>query len=167
MRGIPHEIGPNLSAYASLTTSRGLKGIGDIGLRYNFSTQFATIQAIPSQPNRFQTEAQDVGRRQLLLVVLCKNHWFHMRQSFLVRHRIPLAETDAISPRPAIDHRFRVRCDECGKEYLYKPSEVLRSGQEPPESFTPHPLFRDEDAETHSNVTDPATKAASAGGKAG
>jgi hypothetical protein len=47
-----------------------------------------------------------------------------------------------------------------------KPSEVLRYGQEPPESFTPHPLFRDEDTETHSDVTDPATKAASAGGKA-
>ncbi|SRR5258708_9165937 len=38
---------------------------------------------------------------------------------------------------------FRVRCDECGKEHVYKPSEVLRSDQEPAESFTPHPLFRD------------------------
>jgi hypothetical protein len=60
----------------------------------------------------------------------------------------------------------RLLASDSGKEYLYKPSEVLRSGQEPPESFTPHPLFRDEDAETHSDVTDPTIKAASAGGKA-
>lgn len=29
---------------------------------------------------------------------------------------------------------------------VYKPSEVLRSDQEPAEPFTPHPLFRNEDA---------------------
>jgi hypothetical protein len=79
-------------------------------------------------------------------VVRCKNHWFHLRQNVFFRHRIPLGETDAVMPRPAIDQRFRVRCDDCGKEYLYKPSEVLRSElKEVPDSFTPHPLFRDED----------------------
>ena len=75
-------------------------------------------------------------------VVLCKNHWFHVRRNILFRHRIALGETDAVTPRPAIDAHFRVRCDECGKEYFYKPSEVLRFEQEPPEPFTPHPLFR-------------------------
>jgi hypothetical protein len=78
-------------------------------------------------------------------VVLCKNHWYHLRRNLFFRHRIPLAETDAITPPPAVDCRFRVRCNECGKEYVYKGSEVLRSDQEPGESFTPHPLFRDED----------------------
>ncbi len=78
-------------------------------------------------------------------VVLCKNHWFHLWKNLYFRHRIPLGETDAITPRPPIDCRFRVRCDECGKEYVYKPSEVRRSGHEPTELFTPHPLFRDED----------------------
>jgi hypothetical protein len=77
-------------------------------------------------------------------VVHCKNHWFHLRQNLFFRHRIPLGETDAVAPRPAIDQRFRARCDECGKEYLYKPSEVLRFEQEPPPSFTPHPLFSEE-----------------------
>jgi hypothetical protein len=75
-------------------------------------------------------------------VVLCKNHWFHFRQNLFFRHRIPLAETDPLAPRPSLDDHLRVRCDDCGKEYFYKPSEVLRFEQELPESFTPHPLFR-------------------------
>jgi hypothetical protein len=82
-------------------------------------------------------------------VVLCKNHWFHFRKNLFFRHRIALAETDAITPRPAVDCRFRVRCDECGKEYLYKDSEVMRFEQDPPELFTPHPLFRDEGTGPH------------------
>lgn len=100
-------------------------------------------------------------------VVQCKNHWFHLRKNLFFRHRIPLAETDAITPRPAIDRRFRVRCDECGKEYSYKPSEVLRFEQEPPESFLPHPLFRDESSNSHRVVAEPGPKAlrAAAGGK--
>jgi hypothetical protein len=75
-------------------------------------------------------------------VVLCKNHWFHLRKNLFFRHRIPLAETDPIAPRPTIDHHFRVRCDECAREYFYKPSEVMRFELELPETFTPHPLFR-------------------------
>jgi hypothetical protein len=76
-------------------------------------------------------------------VVLCKNHWAHLRMNLFYRHRIPLAETDPVDPRPVLNGPFRVRCDECGKEYLYKPSEVLRFEQELPDNFTPHPLFRD------------------------
>jgi hypothetical protein len=90
-------------------------------------------------------------------VVPCKNYWFHMRKNLFFRHRILLAETDAITPRPAIDARFTVRCDQCGKEYLYKPSEVLRSELEPPESFTPHPLFRDEGSGPHAAIARPMT----------
>jgi hypothetical protein len=92
--------------------------------------------------------------RRYFWVVPCKNHWFHLRKNLFFRHKIPLAETDAITPRPAIDCRFRVRCDECGKEYLYKPSEVLRSDQEPPGHFTPHSLFRDEGSGPHPVVPD-------------
>jgi hypothetical protein len=76
-------------------------------------------------------------------VVLCKNHWFHLRQNLFFRHRIPLAETDPVAPRPSLEGRFRVRCDDCRKEYSYKPSEVLKHEQELPGSFTPHPQFRD------------------------
>jgi hypothetical protein len=77
-------------------------------------------------------------------IVLCKNHWFHIRKNFLFRHRIPLAETNPVTPRPPVEANFKVRCDKCGKEYVYKPSEVLRTEYEPPDSFSPHPLFREE-----------------------
>ena len=76
-------------------------------------------------------------------VVLCKNHWFHLQQNLFFRHRIPLAPTDPVTPRPTLEGRFRVRCDDCRKEYLYKPSEVLKSELELPDSFIPHPLLRD------------------------
>ena len=85
-------------------------------------------------------------------VVLCRNHWFHARKNLLFRHRIPLAETDAFAARVPIDGLLKVRCDECKKEYVYKPSEVMRVELEPPESFTPHPLFRDEGADSPSAV---------------
>jgi hypothetical protein len=75
-------------------------------------------------------------------VVLCKNNWFHKRQNLFAKHRIPLAETDVFSPPPALKDNFTVRCDECHKEYLYKPSDVLRHNQELPVSFVPHPLFQ-------------------------
>ena len=75
-------------------------------------------------------------------VVLCKNRWFHLRQNVFFRHRIFLGETDGHTARPAVDQRFKVRCDGCGKEYYYEPSEVRQSEEEPPESFTPHPLFQ-------------------------
>ena len=77
-------------------------------------------------------------------IVLCKNHWFHMRQSFLFRHRIPLAETDVVASLPPLPKHFTVRCDECRKTYTYKPKDLLRSELELPESFRPHPLFQEE-----------------------
>ena len=86
-------------------------------------------------------------------VVLCKNRWFHMRKNLFFRHRIPLAETDPVAPLPSLPKRFTVRCDECRKTYIYEPKDVLRAELELPESFKPHPLFREdaEDDTPHSN----------------
>ncbi len=95
------------------------------------------------------TKREKVERKEMWVdshycwVVLCKNHWFHLRQNLFFRHRIPLAETDPVSPRPSLEGRFRVQCDDCRKEYFYQPSEVLKYEQELSDSFTPHPLFRD------------------------
>jgi hypothetical protein len=75
-------------------------------------------------------------------VVICKNNWFHKRANLFFKHKIPLAETDAYAPPPALKGTFTVRCDGCHKEYRYKPSEVLRYDQELPVSFIPHPLFQ-------------------------
>lgn len=75
-------------------------------------------------------------------VVACKNLWFHFWQNSFTNHRIPLGETDAMKPLPALNGRFSVQCDECGKKSLYSPSDVRRYKRELPESFTPHPLFR-------------------------
>ena len=77
-------------------------------------------------------------------VVLCKNHWFHMRQNIFFRHRIPLGQTDAVTPLPPLGKHFMVRSDECRKTYTYKPSDVRRVELELPESFKPHPLFQEE-----------------------
>ena len=75
-------------------------------------------------------------------IVRCKNHWFHVLENIFYRHRIPLGETDAVSPPPALTGPFLVKCDRCGREYSYLPSDVLRFAVELPESFKPHPLFR-------------------------
>lgn len=75
-------------------------------------------------------------------VVLCKNNWFHLRRNLFKGHGIPLGETDCKMSLPSLEGRFPVRCDECGEEFVYKPSEVRRYKQELPDSFTPHPLFR-------------------------
>jgi hypothetical protein len=78
--------------------------------------------------------------------VTCKNYIYHIPRNFMYKHKIPLAEADAVTSRPPVNQPFRVRCDMCGKEYLYKPSDILRVERELPESFSPHPLFRDEQA---------------------
>ena len=95
------------------------------------------------------TKREKVERKEMWVdshycwVVLYKNHWYHLRQNIFFRHRIPLAETDPVSPRPSLEGRFSVQCDDCRREYFYKPSEVLKYEQELSDSFTPHPLFRD------------------------
>ena len=76
-------------------------------------------------------------------VVLCKNDSFHRHSNLNHVHRIPLGETDAAIPRPPVFEPFAVRCNECGKDYLYEPLEVLRYEMEVPSSFVPHKLFRE------------------------
>lgn len=76
-------------------------------------------------------------------VVICKNVRFHRHANVNSGHKIPLGETDAVTSPPAITAPFIAMCDECGKEYSYKPEEVLRLELAIPEPFTPHPLFRD------------------------
>jgi hypothetical protein len=74
-------------------------------------------------------------------MVICKNCWYHIRQNLFYGHKIPLAETDLYGAPHALTKSITVRCDDCRKEHLYKPSEVLRHEQDLPRSFTPHPLF--------------------------
>lgn len=78
---------------------------------------------------------------QYCWIVLCKNHRFHNRQNLFSGHRIPLGETDAFMPPPALNGGLRIRCDECGQEYAYQPKDVVRIQLDLPQSFTPHPLF--------------------------
>ena len=74
-------------------------------------------------------------------VVICKNVKFHRHANLNSGHKIPLGETDAVTP-PPVANPFVANCDECGKEYSYGPEEILRLELAPPGSFTPHPLFR-------------------------
>lgn len=74
--------------------------------------------------------------------VICKNARFHHRQNQFVGHKILLGEADSFATRPAIPRRFPVRCDDCGKIYCYKLSDVLRFQTEIPLSFVPHLLFQ-------------------------
>jgi len=75
-------------------------------------------------------------------VVVCKNNLYHIPRNFIYRHKIILAEADAVTSRPSLNGPFKVRCDMCGKEYVYQPSDVFRIEREIPEGFVPHPLFR-------------------------
>jgi hypothetical protein len=106
--------------------------------------EVAVPSVVSTETNRRKTERKEMWvDSHYCWVVLCKNHWYHVPKNLYFRHRIPLAESDPVAPRPSLEGRFRVRCDDCRKEYFYKPSEVLKSELELPDSFIPHPLFRD------------------------
>jgi hypothetical protein len=123
------------------STSGPLSGTGARG---GTGTEAAVPPAVSTVTKREKVERKEMWvDSHYCWVVLCKNHWYHLRQNLFFRHRIPLAETDPVAPRPSLEGRFRVQCDDCRKEYLYKPSEVLKYEQELSDSFTPHPLFRD------------------------
>ena len=79
-------------------------------------------------------------------VVTCKDHIYHIPRNFIYRHKILLGETGAFASRRPVKVPFRVSCDSCGKEYLYKPSEVFKLERELSEGFILHPLFWDEQA---------------------
>lgn len=108
------------------------------------------------RPMHFVTawEARMWEDNRYFWVVLCKNRWFHMRDSLSLnyRQRIPLGETDAVTPCPIGNLTFNVRCDKCGKEYSYGASDVLKFEMEPPESFAPHPLFAEGGTDSHAVV---------------
>jgi hypothetical protein len=122
------------------------------------STHFATFHTTKA-PRHFVTAWGALimwKDNRYFWVVLCKNRWFHMRESLSLnyRQRIPLAETDSVAACPIGNTTFNVRCDKCGKEYSYRASDVLKFELEAPDSFTPHPLFRDEGTGTDSVVAD-------------
>ncbi len=75
-------------------------------------------------------------------VVICKNHRYHHKENTSYAHQIALGETDAFSPLPMLTEQLKVRCDGCGMEYSYRPTEVLRNEIPIPPDFVPHPLFR-------------------------
>jgi hypothetical protein len=113
-------------------------------VRGGTAIQVAVPPAVSTETDRRKTERKEMWvDSHYCWVVLCKNHWFHLRQNLFFRHRIPLAETDPVASRPPLKGHFTVGCDDCRKEYSYKPSDVLKYEQELPDSFTPHPLFRD------------------------
>jgi hypothetical protein len=100
--------------------------------------------AVPTETNQAGVAKKEMWvDSHYCWVVLCKNHWFHLRHNLFYRHRIPLAETDPVATCPSLEGRFSVRCDDCHKDYFYNPAEVLKFEQELPDSFAPHPLFRD------------------------
>jgi len=78
---------------------------------------------------------------QYCWVVICKNRKFHNQQNLFSGHKIPLGETDAFAPPPALDFHLSVRCDECGQECSYDPEELVRFQMELATDFKPHPLF--------------------------
>jgi len=92
-------------------------------------------------------------------VVLCKNRGAHNKYNLYSRHAIPLAETDGISPSPKVDD-FTVRCDDCGQEYTYGAKDILRAELDPPEFFTPHPLFPDSTPSSAVTASDSAHSSA-------
>ena len=99
------------------------------------------------EPGEEETRESDSGKdpwldRNYCWVVVCKNRRLHHRRKPFHVHRIPLGETDTLEPRPCIQRPFVVRCDECGMDYTYKSSEVLRYEMDVPPSFVPHPFFR-------------------------
>ena len=93
-------------------------------------------------------------------VVLCKNRGVHNKYNLYSRHAIPLAETNEVSPPPKVGD-FLVRCDDCDQEYTYSAKDVLRAELDPPESLTPHPLFRDSTAKTVATAGDSADSSVS------
>jgi hypothetical protein len=73
-------------------------------------------------------------------VVICKNTKGHKGENVMFRHNIPLAETDAFEALP-VTGSLLVKCNGCGEEYIFEPSEVLRLEMEAPEHFTTHARF--------------------------
>jgi hypothetical protein len=80
-------------------------------------------------------------RKPILLGCSLQEPQIPQTPKLFFEHKIPLGETDAIQPPPALNGGLKVRCDDCGQEYTYQPKDLLRSELELPESFTPQQLF--------------------------
>lgn len=81
------------------------------------------------------------GEGEYYWIVFCKNHRHHAKQNRSAEHPIFLGETDGVSPPPHLNGEFKVRCEDCRKEYSYNPRDLLRYETEPQEAFLAHPLF--------------------------
>lgn len=73
-------------------------------------------------------------------VVICRNTKVHKSENAMIGHKIALAKTDVFESLP-VRVVLLVKCDGCGEECIFKPSELLRLEMERPEHFTPHPRF--------------------------
>ena len=69
---------------------------------YNFCARLLSWgNCFPAiHPFRRMTETYMWEDANYCWVVLCKNHWFHIRQNIFFRHRIPLGQTHAVTPLP-------------------------------------------------------------------
>ena len=124
---------PQKAAPAQVVSSEVTADVG--------KTASAPIAAsLPTAPKTMEPPSEAWQDIHYTWVVLCKSYFYHMRQNLFYRHRIPLAYTDPYSPVPHLDGPFEVRCDDCRKTYVYKPSDVRRYEGEV-SKFTTHPLF--------------------------
>ena len=125
------------AAPAPVATSGASADAGKVPAAPTAATATAAASGKPAEPQR---EVWVDGN--YCWVVVCKNHWFHKRPNIFNVHRIPLGATDSSLPLPELAGLISVRCDECGREYIYKPSDILRYEMKAPPFFAPHPLFR-------------------------
>jgi hypothetical protein len=64
-------------------------------------------------------------------VVHCKNHWFHLRKNLFFRHRIPLAETDAITLLPLSIAALRPDAISVARSISISPQKCSGSSKNP------------------------------------
>jgi len=115
-------------------------------LRHDFASRLYPIRRCSGQPDwggRDYELLEHVGQSQLLLDRDLQEPEVSSSREHNVRAQGPSWRDRCFLASPAIDGTFHVRCDECSEEYEYRPEEILRVEQSLPESFTPHPLFRD------------------------
>jgi len=84
----------------------------------------------------------DDGKKQLLLGSSLQESLVSSSPWFFEGHQIPLRQTDSLETLPIVNDSLPVYCSDCGKEYVYKASEIRKSRYKGPVSFTPHPLFQ-------------------------
>jgi len=101
-----------------------------------------TPRSITGNYSAFQVISKDGELEAYYWVVICKNRKFHEQQNIYSGHKIALCETDEFTPPPQME-LFTVRCDECGENQSYGPSDLVRFQMPLVPNFKPHPLFAD------------------------